>query len=62
VGTLRNLNGDFLLSEDGEIKFMNHLYVVDSSALRQLPIGPITFPAMANARRIANKVITEILK
>ena len=60
VGSLKDLQGNHVLTEDGTLENLDGLYVTDSSALMRLPTGPITFTVMANARRISLKVIKQL--
>jgi NAD-dependent dihydropyrimidine dehydrogenase PreA subunit len=59
VGSLQSSKGERLLTSFGGVKGSNHIYVVDSSALPKIPIGPITVAAMINARRIVSSTLEE---
>lgn len=60
VGSARNVNGECIFDENGQIESSKRIHVVDTCALSELHAGPITYVAMANAAKIA-KVACEKL-
>jgi len=60
VGSARNVNGDCIFDENGQVESSKRIHVVDTCALSELHAGPITYVAMANAAKIA-KVACEAI-
>jgi hypothetical protein len=58
AGNLQSRDGDFLLNYRGEINGVPNLHVIGSASLSHIAPGPITYPAMANAVRIVDAVVT----
>ena len=56
VGSVRNIQSQPLIEENGRVIGTSNVFAVDSSALRKLPVGPITFPMIVNAFRITERV------
>ena len=58
VGGTSNSKGEYIVDVDGKVLGHDNLYVVDSTSLREIPTGPITASAMANAWRIAESSVS----
>ena len=57
IGKVSDHEGDFLLDHLGRVVLNQKISIVDSSALRNLPRGPITLLTMVNAYSITMRVL-----
>ena len=58
AGTLPHGDGPLNTAVDGRLNATRHVYVGDGSSWRWLPAKGLTFTLMANARRVAEAVVT----
>ncbi len=58
AGTLPRGDGPLQTAADGRLNGARHVYVGDGSSWRWLPAKGLTFTLMANARRVADGVVT----
>lgn len=58
VGNLQ-INDKDSINTDGSLSSMKNVFIIDSSSLKVLPVGPITFAMMINSYRITWEAINE---
>jgi len=51
------LNNKFKIPKTGQVKNNSNIHIIDSTTLKTIPSGPITFTAMANALKIIDEII-----
>jgi len=51
------LNTKFKIPKTGQVKNNSNIHIIDSTTLKTIPSGPITFTAMANALKIIDEII-----
>ena len=58
IGNLTNKHGLRILDTQGAIENVPNLYILGSASLDYIAPGPVTYPAMANAVRIIDEVLS----
>jgi hypothetical protein len=51
------LNSKYKIPNTGQVKNNSNIHIIDSTTLKTIPSGPITFTAMANALKIIDEII-----
>ncbi len=59
IGNLTNKYGLRILDSQGAIENVPNLYILGSASLDYIAPGPVTYPAMANAVRIIDEVLSK---